>query len=271
MKTTEKKSKSCFVIMPISDMEGYDAGHFTRVYQDLIKPAAQSANYDVYRADDEKRCNFIMVDILRNLLDADMVICDLSGHNPNVLYELGIRHSFNKPVVLIRDDETPRLFDTDGFRYARYSQSLRADLVKNNLAEIRSALIETSQELPRDVNSIIQLLGIKPAQISNQFELSHESTLLYHYLQDIATQLTHVHDAVNPETSKHWHSLDRLVTPKGKIFPIGYNLYKDLEKLGEITIAFPNAVIYETSEDKTNIVEYLELDNGDYTVQANSE
>ncbi len=265
--TTGAKLKTCFVIMPISDMKGYDNGHFTRVYNELIKPAVKSANYDVYRAGDDKRCNFIMIDILRNILDADMVICDLSGHNPNALYELGIRHAFNKPVVLLKDDKTARLFDTDGFRYARYDHSLGADLVKNSIIEIRNAVIETAQAVPRDVNSIVQLLGILPAQNINQFELSQESTILYHYLQDIATQLTHVHDAVNPETAKHWHEFDKLVTPQGKIFPVGCHLYKGSVLMGEITTAFPNAVIYETSDAETGIAEFQELDDEDYRVE----
>ena len=44
--------KECFVIMPISDAEGYDKGHFTRVYYDIIKPAVESAGHKPIRADE---------------------------------------------------------------------------------------------------------------------------------------------------------------------------------------------------------------------------
>lgn len=49
--------KKCFVIMPISDAEGYDKGHFTRVYEHLIKPAVIEAGFEPVRADDTSKAN----------------------------------------------------------------------------------------------------------------------------------------------------------------------------------------------------------------------
>ena len=46
------KKKKCFVIMPISDTDGYDNGHFTTVYNHLIKPAVMRAGFESIRADD---------------------------------------------------------------------------------------------------------------------------------------------------------------------------------------------------------------------------
>ena len=82
--------KKCFVIMPISDAEGYDKGHFTRVYEHLIKPAVIEAGFEPVRADDTSKANFIVMDILQQILACDMAICDLSSRNPNVFYELGV-------------------------------------------------------------------------------------------------------------------------------------------------------------------------------------
>lgn len=93
--------KECFVIMPISDAEGYDKGHFTRVYEHLVKPAVIEAGFEPMRADDTSKANFIVVDILKQILESDMAICDLSSRNPNVFYELGIRQAFNLNSCLI--------------------------------------------------------------------------------------------------------------------------------------------------------------------------
>lgn len=49
--------KECFVIMPISDAEGYDKGHFTRVYEHLVKPAVIEAGFEPMRADDTSKAN----------------------------------------------------------------------------------------------------------------------------------------------------------------------------------------------------------------------
>ncbi len=102
--------KECFVIMPISDAEGYDKGHFTRVYYDIIEPAVESAGHKPIRADEVVSSNLIQLDIVERLIYAPLAICDISSRNPNVFYELGIRHAFNKPVVLMKDNVTPNAF-----------------------------------------------------------------------------------------------------------------------------------------------------------------
>jgi len=53
------KEKSCFTIMPISEQEGYDKGHFNRVYEHIIKPACIKAGFKPIRADEENKTNYI--------------------------------------------------------------------------------------------------------------------------------------------------------------------------------------------------------------------
>lgn len=93
--------KTCFIIMPIADHPDYEAGHFNRVYEYLIKPACIKAGYHPYRADDSKASHMIMFDILKKIMDCDMAICDLSSKNANVFYELGLRQAFNKKLSLL--------------------------------------------------------------------------------------------------------------------------------------------------------------------------
>lgn len=50
----QKQNKDCFVIMPISDADGYDKGHFERVYEDIIKPAIEKTEFVARRADEVK-------------------------------------------------------------------------------------------------------------------------------------------------------------------------------------------------------------------------
>ena len=90
----------CFVLMPISDPEGYGPGHFRHVYEDIFAPACEKAGFKAVRADDVSETNLIHLDILQKLIESPMAICDLSGRNANALFELGLRESFDKPVVL---------------------------------------------------------------------------------------------------------------------------------------------------------------------------
>jgi len=162
----ETPQPTCFVIMPISDVETYEAGHFGRVYEHLIKPSCEAAGFKPVRADEVQVTNYIVVDILRKIVDAEMVVCDLSGRNPNVLYELGIRQAFNRRVVLIRDSRTPRIFDIQGLRDLEYDENLRIDKTTNAVESLSNLLKNTSSLSAGDVNSIIQLLGVNPPQVS---------------------------------------------------------------------------------------------------------
>jgi hypothetical protein len=65
-----------------------------------ISPAAAECGYaPVHRADDLGRPGLIATQIMEHLLRSDLVIADLSDHNPNVLYELAVRHFVARPVV----------------------------------------------------------------------------------------------------------------------------------------------------------------------------
>src|SRR3954468_2442510 len=104
-----KRLPTCFVIMPISDADGYEPGHFGRVYEHLLKPAIVQAGFVPVRADDANKTDYIVVGIIQKIVESAMVLCDFSGKNANVMYELGIRHAFNKPVVLVKDKRTEKV------------------------------------------------------------------------------------------------------------------------------------------------------------------
>jgi len=180
--------------MPISDVDGYDKGHFGRVHEYIIKPACAAAGFKPTRADEVQATNYIVVDILRKILDAKMVVCDLSSRNPNVLYELGIRQAFNLPVTLMRDSRTPRIFDVQGLRDIEYDESLRIDKINEAVTILATTMKNTSQLDKGEVNSIIQLLGVKPAATPD-IEVSKETSLLLESLRDIGERLSRLEDA----------------------------------------------------------------------------
>jgi hypothetical protein len=165
---TEKKEKACFAIMPIADVDGYPQGHFKQVYDNLISPACVMAGFKPQRADEVKASNFIHLDILNKLLEAPIAICDLSTRNPNVMFELGIRQAFDKPVVLIQEKDTPKIFDITPLRYLEYSKDMRYHDVLKTQVELKDALLATmaADGEVGNVNSIVKLLALNdPAKI----------------------------------------------------------------------------------------------------------
>lgn len=181
-----EKKKKCFVIMPISDADGYEKGHFGRVYEHLIKPACEQAGFEPIRADDTSKANMIMIDILQKILECDMAICDLSSRNPNVFYELGFRQAFNKKTVLIKDSRTTMPFDISGIRTLLYTETLRIDEVKKTIPEISKYITETYEADNKDVNSLLQLLSIeKPATLPEKVTLSKDSNMIYNSIVEL--------------------------------------------------------------------------------------
>lgn len=246
---------NCFVLMPISDQEGYEKGHFSRVYEHLIKPSCELAGFNPIRADDEIKTNYIVIDIIKKVLESDIVICDLSAKNPNVLYELGLRQAFNKKSLLIKDIRTTRIFDIQGLRTIEYDESLRIDSVQKNITSIAKSLKETYESREGDINSLIQLLSIKPATLTESFELSNESSLILKTLNDIASRIDSFE---NTNFSLTKPNGPKKINIDGVSFEIGWELYLDDRELGTILDVHFDKVI---AVDKNNLVVVFTKDN----------
>lgn len=107
-----------FVAMPYGTKEGLD---FNVIYNDLIRPALKNDGFTVFRADEEMRAGDIRRDMFQELLIADIVVADLTINNPNVWYELGVRHALRKRgVILVGAREGAMPFDIASDRTLRY-------------------------------------------------------------------------------------------------------------------------------------------------------
>lgn len=156
----------CFVIMPISDPEGYDKGHFESVYRDIFTPAIEKAGYTPHRVDEDASSGLIQAKIIENLINAPMTICDLSSRNPNVLFELGVRQAYNKPVVLVQEIGTKRIFDINGISCLDYDPTLLYKSVRDSQEKIANAICETEKN--PQYNSLITALSISEAKYQKQ-------------------------------------------------------------------------------------------------------
>lgn len=161
-------SNACFVIMPISDCDGYDKGHFGRVYEDVFKKAIIDAGFVPLRADEVKQTNMIHLDILQKLLESPMAVCDLSSRNPNVLFELGLRQAFDRPTVLVKDNLTENMFDIAPLRFTDYRRDLKYREVIEDQRAIKEAILATkaATEEGKGINSLVNLLSLaSPARL----------------------------------------------------------------------------------------------------------
>ncbi len=97
----EKAAEStiCFFIAPIGDPETDVRKRSDQVLKHVVKPAAQTCGFEAKRADEISEPGIITTQIIQHLIDDPMVIADLTGRNPNVFYELAIRHALRRPYA----------------------------------------------------------------------------------------------------------------------------------------------------------------------------
>jgi nucleoside 2-deoxyribosyltransferase len=132
-----KFDRTAFVIIPFSEKgeSPRPTGFFDQVLKSIITPAANRAGFSVETAQ-QKGSDIIHTTIINRLLQADLVIADLSDHNPNVLFELGIRLAKEMPVALIRAAGTGRIFDVDIIRIEDYSPNIWPTTVEQDVPRL---------------------------------------------------------------------------------------------------------------------------------------
>ncbi|PPK73911.1 uncharacterized protein DUF4071 [Methylobacter tundripaludum] len=113
-----------FVAMPFGQKKGPDGTDidFNAIYENLLKPAIEAAGLEAFRADEEQAAGDIKTDMFQELLIADLVVADLTLDNPNVWYELGVRHALrSRGTVLIQGPRSTQPFDIYTDRKLNYS------------------------------------------------------------------------------------------------------------------------------------------------------
>lgn len=127
----------CGVVMPISSIDGCTESHWSDVL-DILTEAIEEAGFSANLVSNADDVGIIHKRIIQNLYDNPIVVCDVSGKNPNVMFELGLRLAFDKPTVIVKDDRTTYSFDTSAIEHLEYPRDLRFSRIvefKQKLAE----------------------------------------------------------------------------------------------------------------------------------------
>lgn len=129
----------CFVISPIGRTGTETYAQFKDVLEYVIKPAVMTRGYEmtVIRADDIEHPGSFIKDIVERLSDSFLVIADLTGQNPNVFYELGVRHALSPRTILIAQKIEDIPSDLRDYRVIIYDTSAKgAATFKEKLGRI---------------------------------------------------------------------------------------------------------------------------------------
>lgn len=97
---------------------------YDELYSDVIIPVCKSLGLNTIRADETLGPGLIVADIAKQIIDAKVIIADITPQNPNVYYEVGYAHALNKPTILIAETPTQLPFDVSPYRVLFYENTI---------------------------------------------------------------------------------------------------------------------------------------------------
>lgn len=149
---TEQEAKSiCGIVMPISEIDGCSESHWSDVLE-IINEAIEDAGFSANLVSNADEVGIIHKRIIQNLYDNPIVVCDVSGKNPNVMFELGMRLAFDKPTIIIKDDKTTYSFDTSAIEHIEYPRDLRFSKIVEFKERLASKIKATHDRAATDGN-----------------------------------------------------------------------------------------------------------------------
>lgn len=165
--------KSCFVVMGFgekTDFESQRTLDLDKTYRGIIKPAVEESGLECIRGDDIVQSGVIDKPMYENLLNADLVIADLSTANPNAIYELGVRHALRPATTIIIAEKHFRFpFDINHVVIRTYEHLGKgidfeeAARVKENLKTAIAKLVHGEQEVDSPVYVFLDIEQPRPS------------------------------------------------------------------------------------------------------------
>jgi len=150
-KTAKEKKPTCGIIMPISQIDNCSPEHWADVLG-IIKDVCLQIGFTANLVSDADDVGIIHNRIIENIYSSDIVVCDVSCKNANVMFELGMRLAFDKPTIIIKDEVTGYSFDTSLIEHLEYPRDLRFTTIlkfKEKLGQKISATFKKSTEDPK--------------------------------------------------------------------------------------------------------------------------
>ncbi len=194
--------KRCFVIGPMKDMS-----RLKKLAGEIVRPILEPEGFRIITPD-EGHIGSIMDQVLLNLEQADILVADITGNNPNVMYELGVYHSFGKPSIIIKDrsvappeELTP--FDIGAYRYL----DLDLEDIEGSIKILKPKFAEILKSIP-DIdwfpNPVTAFYDSPVAEIPTAVGLS--KNYVKNFLSQLWPELFQLHDDI--DVYKHTVSVE---------------------------------------------------------------
>jgi hypoxanthine phosphoribosyltransferase len=175
----------CFVMMPSGNHNEYAYGskEADYIYEQIIVPAVEEAygeQVDILREIDSRQPGAVTAAIIANIARSDIAIVDITGSNPNVFLELGVRFSLRKNgTILLRQEEGPIPFDIGHLRCFNYS-----------------ALFSGGERAKRDIAQAIKMIRAADPTVSD--------SIVFDAIPQLLVRMSHVNSPERAQSTMPW-------------------------------------------------------------------
>jgi hypothetical protein len=146
--------KTAFVIMPFSKTDTCSEAVWTDIYQNVFRPALEECQYVCERS--QPMAGSLAGSIIHQLRSARIVLADITDRNPNVFYELGIRHTLKNGTILVTQGERHITSDLQGYWFVNYG--IQPGDVARFKAEIRRLIGQIESDPDKSDNPVADYL-----------------------------------------------------------------------------------------------------------------
>jgi hypothetical protein len=158
--------KTCFVIAPIGEIGSEIRKRSDLVLKYVISPAAEQCGYAALRADQISEPGLITSQVIQHIIDDPLVIADLTERNPNVFYELAIRHALKKPLVQIIKSGEQVPFDVAGTRTipVDHRDLESVEIAKQEIVKQIESLEKKPQDIETPISVAVELQFLRQSE-----------------------------------------------------------------------------------------------------------
>lgn len=183
-----REKKECFVICPIGNEKEPERRRSDDLLKHIIMPVLKDHNYEAIRADLIPSPGIITRQIFEKLTSSELVIVDMTDYNPNVFYELAIRHTREKmPTIHMIETDKKIPFDVSMFRTIHYSTS-DISTYKDALQKLDETLTALEENPDAYDNPFLEFLNIqKMKESENAYE-----KVIANMSDDLASAMTQI-------------------------------------------------------------------------------